>query len=176
MGERCEITREKGFMANFKAARFRFIDAVADLSIREMDEPIVGGFSAKDLAAHILEWDWSAIDNSRRYLAGKEPDYTPDWDNDAFNEIAVSLWRNSHPMAVFYQFSRSTAAVLDFVNGLTEEELFRDRGLRFWDQEESAEKVVTVSWFLGEFEHDEGHAKQIRDWMRNRTEHGHQES
>lgn len=171
MGERCVATTKEGFISNFRTARNSFIYAAAALSILEMDEPMDGGFSAKDLAAHIMEWDWSAMNNARLYLTGGEPDFSPDWNNDAFNEIAVSLWRHHSPMEVFRELSRSTGSVLDFVQGLTEEELFRDSGLRFWDEEEGVEKVVTVAWFLGEFEHDEGHAGQIRDWKDKRT-HG----
>ena len=91
-------------------------------------------------------------------MEGGEPDFSPDEDNDAFNEIAVSIWRNSNGSGVLEEFRKSTQKVLDFISSLSEEELFRDRGLRFEGN------VVNLPCFLGEFEHDTGHAAQITAW------------
>lgn len=155
-----EVTTKEQFIDNFRKARNKISEAVEGLSDIDLDKPVTGEFSSKDLLAHIIEWDWSAIYNSRLFLEGKDPDFSPDEDNDAFNEIAVSIWRNIPGSVVFEEFRQSTQAVLDYVDTLTEEDLFRDRGLRF----EGA--VVNPANFLGEFEHDIGHAREIAEFRK----------
>lgn len=159
MSEKIEVakTKEK-FIERFTEARNKVVKAVADLSDSDLNRPVIGAFSSKDLMAHILEWDWSAINNSKLFLADEEPDFSPDEDNDAFNDIAISIWRNASGSEVLAEFGKSTQAVLNYVNSVTEEELFRDRGLRFEG------KIVNLQWFLGEFDHDLGHAKEIISW------------
>ena len=156
------------YRARFKDARDRFIAEVESMSEAELEEPVVDQFSAKDLMAHILEWDYSAMYNSRLFLAGEEPDLTPDYDNDLFNGVAVSIWRDKPGSVVLAQLKKSTQEVMDYIDSLTEKELFRDRGVRFID-DTGVKWVVNPSWFLGETEHDIGHAEQIADWKTRRA-------
>lgn len=153
-----EAKTKEEFIDNFKRARNIFFQSVKGLSDADLEEAVTGEFSVKDLMAHILEWDWSALNNSKIFLAGGDPDFSPNEDNDAFNAIAVSIWRSSSGSQVLAELKKSTQAVLDYVETLTDEELFRDRGLLFEG------KVVNLPWFLGEFEHDAGHADEIFAW------------
>ncbi len=146
----------KDFIKGRKVLAASLVDLEEDdLIIKSLD-----GYSVGDILAHIVEWDSSAIRNAHNFLEGKDVDFSPDEDNDAFNNRAIAKWSNTKGRQMVQMFNRSTLEVTDFIQFLTEEDLFCDRQVRFKD------KVVTPAWFLVESDHDLDHARQIEDWKR----------
>jgi len=154
------LTKKDQLLKNFIKVRKALSVALVDLEEDDLTIKALDGYSVRDVLAHIVEWDHSAITNVHRFLEGGKVDLSPDEDNDAFNSEAVSKWSNVKGHEMVQMFNRSTLEVHDFIQRLTEEELFYDREIKFKDNS------VTPAWFLVEVDHDLGHARQIEDWKR----------
>lgn len=161
------LSKKDQLLQDFIKGRRALSVALVDLDQGDLNLKFFGGNSVNDILAHIVEWDHSAIRNVHKFLEGEIVDFSPDEDNDAFNSEATAKWAIANGRQMIQVFNQSTLEVHDFIQHLTEEELFCDRQIRFKGND------VTPAWFLVEADHDLGHAKQIEDWKREVGISGH---
>jgi hypothetical protein len=153
-----EKDRKIGLLESWKIGRKVLRDAVIDLEWEDMEIKSFGSFSVKDILAHVIEWDKSALINAEAFLRNEPLDFGPDWDNDLFNAKAVSKWQNKSPGEVRNEFLSTTDAVCVFLVDLNLDDLLSDKNLKFKGQ------VVNPALFLIDPGHDLGHARQITEW------------
>lgn len=154
------LSKKDQLLQDFIKGRRALSIALVDLDQGDLNLKFFGGNSVNDILAHIVEWDHSAIRNVHKFLEGEIVDFSPDEDNDAFNSEATVKWAIANGRQMIQMFNQSTLEVHDFIQQLTEEDLFCDRGIRFKDQ------IVNPAWLLVEVDHDLEHAKQIEDWKK----------
>lgn len=153
-----EKDRKIELLESWKIGRKVLRDVVIDLEWEDMEIKSFGSFSVKDILAHVIEWDKSALKNAEAFLAGEPLDFGPDWDNDTFNAEAVTKWEDKSPGVVRNEFLSATDAVCIFLVAHSMDDLLLDKNLRFKGQ------VVNPALFLIDPGHDLGHARQITEW------------
>lgn len=153
-------TKEE-LIRGFKTERDGLFESITGLEGEDMEE-VIPGWTLKDLLAHIVEWDWQGIKDVRDFLESGDVNFEHHLDNDSFNAKSIAKHRQAGFESLVDDLRRSTEATLDFLNSISEEELFRQRGLVFKGDE------VDAVWFLYEKGHDLVHAKQILDWRRQK--------
>jgi hypothetical protein len=89
----------------FRANRREFVRRLLPLPPDARGEPLTGGWSARDLIAHIAAWLEEANDRIPRLMAGAPP---RTYDVDAFNAAAIARARDWTAEQALAAFRRAT--------------------------------------------------------------------
>ncbi len=122
--------RKARLIADLVAARQGILDAVAALSPAQQDEVFLGIWSAKDLLAHLVGWDYANIEAIEAVRAGRRPAYWDHYDRDwrTFNARLVATYRREDMADLLAEMARSHRQLLDAVEAVPAEELYREQG------------------------------------------------
>jgi len=145
-------------------ARRRLLEAAEAVPPERRDEAFLGSWCAKDILAHLVGWDYTNVEAIAEMLADRLPafygQYDPDW--AAVNAGLVQRYRVDDWQALVDAARRWSATVTSLLSGLPEEELVRDRGLRWRGH------VITIAALLRAALRDEfQHAEQLRAFARS---------
>jgi len=129
-------------------------ESYADLSDSELMKPgVTGGWSVKDIIAHVTWWEEEALTHLPVILAGgKPPRYSVTYGGiDAFNAQMTERKRNSPLSEVLRQRDDSHRRLVDFLQTAPEEQFIRETRFRH------RLRLDTYSHYLK-------HAEAIRKW------------
>ena len=145
-------------LAHLAAERARLLEQLIGLDERTLTEMLfLGGWTIKDLLAHIAAWDRWELREMKRMASGEAPDLTAVRDMDAFNAAVVAAWRGRTLAEVLAELREARVAWVAWLRTLPEEELFRHR--LFESEDWSFPGCVEVQW-----RHDAEHGAQIAAW------------
>jgi|SRR3989344_3302637 len=154
--------RRQQLINEFEAARREVFRSIEDLNPREMKQPIIDGWSIKDILVHILEWDLRSLQDAKELLSDHDID-KHHWINpDEFNREATEKYRDIPVPQIIDDLAQVTQRVVEFLTSVPQENLFRERAFEY-----EGEKLSVV-WVLSYPEHDREHAQQILAWRRQR--------
>lgn len=151
------VAQRTHLFAHLDAKRVRLLRQVSDLENEALEAPAFDGWSVKDVLLHIAAWDRWKLDTMQRMAAGEAPDLDAASDVDSFNAAAVTAWQNRTLDAVMVELEDARAELVNWLEALPEEELFRQRDVDGDDR--SFPGLVQVQW-----EHEAEHAAQIAQW------------
>ncbi len=131
----------------------------AGLSDSELMEPgITGGWSVRDIIAHVTSWEEEALTHLPLILAGgKPPRYSVTYGGiDAFNAQTTEQKRNLSLSEVLLQRDDTHRQLIDFIQSAPEDQFIRETRFRRRPR-------------LDTYSHYPKHAEAIRKWREQRS-------
>lgn len=110
---------------------------------------VCGGWSAKDVVAHLAAWEWEAERRFRELRAGNAQQQT--YDIDAFNAAAVAERQDRPWDDVLDELRRANMTFGGALGGVSGAERAQQPGYTRW---------VTIA-----AQHYAGHAAELRAWL-----------
>ena len=136
----------------------KLIQSYAGLSASELMEPgVTGGWSIKDIIAHISSWEEEALTHLPLILAGgKPPRYSVKYGGiDAFNAQIMEQTRSLSLPTVLRQRDDTHCRLIDFIKSVPEDQFTRETRFR---------RRIR----LDTYGHYSKHAEAIRKWREQR--------
>jgi hypothetical protein len=161
-----EFSKSK-IMNSIKTERKLLEDQLEGLSENQMLQPdFEGGWSIKDILAHIVTWEKLMIDWLETTMRGDVPEMLPPgltWDDlDIWNEQNYLDNKDSPLSEVINNFHSSYQLALNTIEGITEEDLINP--YRFeWREGRPLATIVAANTYWHYVEHRE----QIYKWRNN---------
>lgn len=131
----------------------------ADLSDSELMEPrITGGWSVRDIIAHVTSWEEEALTHLPLIFAGGQPPrYSVTYGGiDAFNAQTTEQKRNLSLSEVLLQRNDTHRQLIDFIQSAPEDQFIRETSFR-------------RRLRLDTYSHYPKHADAIRKWREQRS-------
>jgi uncharacterized damage-inducible protein DinB len=146
-------------IAELVEARRKILDAAAALPLEKQDEVFLGIWSAKDLLAHLVGWDYTNLAAVEEILAGQLPSFYAHHDRDwrTYNTGLVAKYKREASVALLSLVQDSHQRLVDFLRTVPAEEFGKDRGLRF-----RGYKVTIARLLQAEASDEETHYKQLQ--------------
>jgi len=138
----------------------------ATLKDVSLDKPVFKdtGWQVRDILGHIATWDQEAAKSLRAYQAGS--DYViPDFDEDAFNQRAVSKGRKLSGQQILEEFERAYEALWSAIQEMPED-LFPGDLLYPWGDERG--NIATLVGYM--IEHADEHNDEIKQAVQEAEE------
>lgn len=144
--------------------RGKILDTAALLSSQEQDEVFLGVWSAKDLLAHLVGWDFTNLEAAKQILTGKLPTFYDHHDRDwkTYNARLVTEYRKEDFAELLLSVKDSHRRLVDFLKTIPAEEFDKDRGIRA-----RGYKVTIARLLQAEIKDEVTHLTQIKGF-RNR--------
>jgi uncharacterized protein (TIGR03083 family) len=159
-----KMTKER-ILAKLRAEHDALLEVLAQVPPNQMTEPhFEGGWSVKDLLAHITLWERRTLGRIQATLREEPlPPFFPG-DADRVNAQAYAANRDRPLAEIEADFHRTFQELLDQVEGLRQEDL--DDPRRFpWTR-----RVPVKRYLNGDgYGHYAEHARQIRAWLESRA-------
>jgi uncharacterized damage-inducible protein DinB/predicted RNase H-like HicB family nuclease len=151
-------TRRRHLLARLAAERAGLMQQLLGLDYHSLTEiAVTGGWSVKDVLAHIAAWDRWEQRIMRAMQLEEVVDLSAVHDVDSTNQSVVAQWRGQAFDDVLEEAEVARAEWTQWLGGLAEEEFFRGRRYGGWDW--SFPGCMEVQW-----RHDADHAAQIAAW------------
>jgi hypothetical protein len=161
-----EQQRKETIICALRTARRKILDVAYCLPPKRRDEVFLGTWSAEDLLAHLIGWDYTNKDAVRSILKGELPYFYEYRDRDwaSYNDLLVRRHKKGHYAELLNATESSHAALTGFLATVPAEEFGKDHGVRFKGYK------VTISRLLeAEAEDEEEHARQIEEFVAAQT-------
>lgn len=147
-------------------------ELLAAMSDEELERPATiggGDWSAKDLAAHLAEWESHAVGAIAQWRRGERPDALDLTDErvDRLNAEAIALHRPHPSRAARARFESTYGTLVEAIDGLSDED---------WEASiPSAEGAISLGELIGgvlggpsgTFDHTAAHLGHLRDYARS---------
>jgi hypothetical protein len=142
-------------------ARQAVVDAASSLAPWQQEQVFLGVWTAKDLLAHLVGWDYANLESVQAILNDRLPGFYEHYDRDwkSFNERLVSEHRLDDFSDLLVSLRESHRKLIDSVSAVPAEEFFKDRGLRF-----KGYKVMIGNILQVEANDEKEHAAQIAEF------------
>ncbi|NMC13675.1 MAG: ClbS/DfsB family four-helix bundle protein [Chloroflexi bacterium] len=146
-----------------KMASQDFINVINSLSEEQFLSHLYE-WTPRDIVAHLIGWNTLMIEASLSILAGKQPAY---YDDTPFNYSHINAgytakYSSQSREELLKELNSSLAELEAFIQGLSEEELEKDYGVRHYSGVPATVKKIIAS-LAGDYEY---HTQQIRDWLK----------
>jgi hypothetical protein len=153
-------TRKQQLIADLTAARAAVLEAALALPPVAQEVPFLGVWSAHDIIAHLIGWDYANLEGIETICGGRLPAfyaaYDPDW--RTFNAGLVARHKRATLDQTVADARASQRALIEALEALPADELTRDYGVR-----STRGRRVTIAMLLTIEARDEcKHASQIR--------------
>ena len=150
-------------LRSLRTAHEGLVVRVRALSAAQYLEPM-GGWTPRDVVAHLVGWNRFMIQACRSILAGEPPDYYLDAPNDYANIDAalVAHYSSRTRDHLLRELEASVAELTAYVGGLNAGELTARRGV-VHHSGEPATVEKSLRSLAGDYEE---HARQIEAWFR----------
>jgi hypothetical protein len=135
----------------------------ADMTATALD----GGWSVKDILAHIVDWERRMVTWIEESLEGDGPDLSPDWTTDALDQMNEQIYQanKDRPLGeVISDFEQSYQQSLRAVERLTDQDLL--------DANRFAWREGHPMWILiqeNTSAHYREHHEMIERWLKDRS-------
>lgn len=135
-------------------ARSKIMAATEDLSEQEQAAIFLGEWSAKELLAHLIGWDYTNCAAVQDILSGRKPAFWSHYDRDwrAYNAMLVREYRQDRWTDLIASARRSHRALMDCLHSVPATEYLKRRKL--------------VSLLRAEARDEETHYRQIAHYFR----------
>jgi uncharacterized protein (TIGR03083 family) len=137
-----------------------FLAVLAQVPPDRMEEPSLdGGWSVKDLLAHITFWEWHTLTGIQAGLRGERPD----WPHGSADTLNARVYERSHdrPLAdVRADFDRTHQAFMDQIAALDEADLI-EKGRFAW----TGSQPVRLWVYQDGYGHYAVHIRQLQAWL-----------
>ncbi len=161
MGRTAEAKKQQ-LIADLTQARGEVLATARALRHEEQDTPFLGTWSAHDIVAHLVGWDYANQEAIEAIRAGQLPAFYEHYDRDwrTFNAGLVAEHRQRTLEETVALANTSHQALLTALAAVPAEDVTRDYGVR-----SSGRRRVTIAMVLGVEARDEHkHAGQIREF------------
>jgi hypothetical protein len=151
--KKAELIRELMF------ARASLLTAVGALPPERLDETFLGTWSAKDLLAHLVGWDFTNLQAIREIQAGLPPTFFQYYDKDwqAYNARLVAQYKIEPTSALLVSVQESHRQLCAFLESLPAGFIVEGKGFS------PSGRTITVRNLLRAEARDElKHAEQVR--------------
>jgi hypothetical protein len=151
-------------LTGLRPARKKIVAVARALPVEKRDEVFLGVWSAKDLLAHLVGWDYANIDSVRDIRARRVPRvfkfWNPDW--GSFNAKLVRENKREDWNEMLKAIRGSHAKLIAFLKEVPAGDFNKDFGIR-----SPRGRTITVAEHLqAEIEDETTHLKQMRDWLK----------
>jgi ubiquinone/menaquinone biosynthesis C-methylase UbiE len=151
-------------LQKIRASRQRLETVLAQIDDEHMLTPALpGGWSVKDLLAHLGWWEWYMVKVYDLLQRGENPPYPLQLDDPAVNEVNARAWAESHqrPLAdTRRDESAAYHALLSLVETLSEAELFDPHRFAWTAGRPLADPFIFNTWG-----HYEEHWRDLLTWL-----------
>jgi uncharacterized damage-inducible protein DinB/predicted RNase H-like HicB family nuclease len=145
-------------LARLAAERADLLEQLSGLDERALtEEPVLDGWTVKDLLAHIAAWDRWELREMRHMASGEPPDLSAVRDVDSYNAAVVAAWWDRTLTEVLAELWEARAGWVAWLQALPEEQFFRQ--CLFEGEDWSFPGCLEVQW-----QHDIEHTAQIAAW------------
>ncbi len=126
-----EVTRDD-LIAGLRDVRHSILETAASLGPGVRDEVFLGTWSARDLVAHLVGWDYTNIRAIDEVLDGKLPSFyeTRDHDWRTYNALLVERYKDSNYRNLLRHARRSHLSLIERIRQTPAADVRRDRGIR----------------------------------------------
>ena len=139
-------------------ARRKILLAASALPPEKQDAVFLGEWSAKDLLAHLIGWDFANREAAEAILAGRLPGFYAHHDRDwrTYNARLVAAHKREDLAELLDAVRDSHRHLVAYLQVIPSEEFIKDRGLRFkgW-------RVTVASILHAESRDEEEHFRQL---------------
>jgi hypothetical protein len=153
--------RKDQIISGLVETRRKILDAAASLPSERQDEVFLGVWSARDLLAHLVGWDFTNIQATEEILAGKLPSFYSHHDRDweTYNARLVAEHKTEDFADLIASVEDSSQKLIDFLETVSAEEFDKDRGIRF-----KRYKVTIARLLQPEIDDEKTHYMQIKEF------------
>ena len=162
-----KMTKER-ILTKLQAEHEALLEVLARVPAEQMTEPhFEGGWSVKDLLAHITFWERRPLDRIQATLRGDDPPPLPTGTVDTINAQAYAASRDRPLAEIEADFHRTFQELLDLVGSMSQEDL--DDPRRFpWTRRVPVKRYLNVDGYG----HYTEHTRQIRAWLEGQPSQG----
>jgi hypothetical protein len=150
---------KNALLADLVTARENLLSVVSSLPPGLQDEACIGTWSAKDLVAHLIGWDFTNLQAVKEILAGQRPSCFQYYDHDwqSYNARLVETYRKEPFESLLAAAADSHRQFLSFLQALPPEAILEGKSPK------ELGRSVTVRNLLRSEAADEGkHCEQVR--------------
>jgi hypothetical protein len=142
-------------------ARRKILHVAYTLPPEKRDEVFLGVWSAKELLAHLVGWDYTNIEATKAILSGELPQFYSHHDRDwaSYNAFLVERHKTEDYAELLHSVEASHRALVDLLATVPADEFEKDRGVRY-----KRYKVTIARLLQAEAEDEEEHYRQIREF------------
>ncbi len=155
--------KKQQLIADLTGARHEVLAAAMALRGEEQDTPFLGTWSAHDIVAHLVGWDYANLEAVEAIQAGRLPAFYGQYDHDwrTFNAGLVAQHKQQTLEETTALAHGSRQALLAALAALPAADVSRDYGVR-----SAGRRRVTIAMLLSVEARDERkHAEQIRAFV-----------
>jgi len=164
MSIKAQAKKEQLF-AELRETRNSILKEVAALSAKKQDVIFLGVWSAKDLLAHLVGWDYTNLDASKAVLAGELPSFyehhSRDW--QTYNAMLVAKYKRDSFKELLALVKISQQELFEFLQSVVPESFSKDFGVRF-----RGYKVTIQRLLEAEIKDEQAHCQQIKDFFKEK--------
>lgn len=160
MSTSTQLRKEK-IISELVEARRRILDTVSSLSPSQTDRVFLGIWSAKDLLAHLVGWDFTNTEAATEILAGKLPSFYSYHDRDwrTYNAGLVAEYKRQDLSELLSLVQDSHQKLVDFLRTVPAAEFGKDKRLRF-----RGYKVTIARLLQAEIDDEGTHYLQVKEF------------
>ena len=158
MSTKEQQTKDSIFSALTEVRR-KILHVAHTLSRERQDEVFLGIWSARELLAHLVGWDYANIEATKSILSGELPEFYSHHDRDwaSYNAFLVERHKIEDYAELLRSVEASHRALVDLLATVPADEFEKDRGLRY-----KRYKVTIARLLQAEAEDEEEHYRQIK--------------
>jgi hypothetical protein len=156
--------KQEQIIADLAAARRELLDAAAALPAAGHDTVFLGSWTAKDLLAHLVGWDYANLEGIAAVRAGRLPAFYAHYDADwrTFNACLVRDYRRDSLAECIAAAEESHRQLMAAARAISPVDFVADHGVR-----SPGGRHVTLPMLLSaETTDEQKHAKQLKAFTR----------
>lgn len=156
LGKRSQTSA--ALLSRMQRTRARLLSSIAALPAVKQDRAFIGTWSARDLVAHLVGWDYTNLDAARCVLAARLPSFYAYRDHDwqTYNAMLVAEYRRASLAESLALARDSQLRLLEFLKTVPAELFRKDLGIRFRGFKVTIERLLEA-----EIEDEGVHGAQV---------------
>lgn len=131
-------------IAALQDVRRRILQTAAEFAPGLRDQVFLGTWSARDLIAHLIGWDYTNLAAIDEVLVGSSPRFFEAYDRDwrTYNASLVNQYTNSNYRSLLRQARRSHRALIERIRLVPADDLRNDTGVRAGGSRVTIERLM----------------------------------
>ena len=154
-----EQQKKDNIISALTQARRKILKVAHTLPSDKRGEVFLGVWSARDLLAHLVGWDYTNVEATKSILSGELPEFYSQHDRDwaSYNALLVESHKTEDYAELLHSVEASHRALVDLLGTVPADEFEKDRGVRY-----KRYRVTIARLLQAEAEDEEEHARQIK--------------
>lgn len=146
------------------SAREKILELAQLLPQEKRSEIFLGIWSAKDLLAHLVGWDYANMDSVHDIRAGKSPRIFEHYDKDwaSFNARLVEQYKRENWKELIDAVQVSHNTLIEFLKHLAAEDFEKDFGVR----SPRGRNITIAAHLQAEIDDEQIHYQQMKEWFK----------